>query len=133
MAFDLQVRQPSGLLFVQVEQVWWQFTATQFPLVSNWNPLKQEQVPSEFKKALFLQLMHPFELALLQFAHLLLQFWQFPFPSIKNPLLQTQLFEESLTAFCLHVRQSTFVAPKQVLQVKWQGTLAHWPVTVLSV
>jgi hypothetical protein len=40
------------------------------------------QVPSLFKKALTLQLLHPLMFALLQLSHLLLQFKQLPFTSM---------------------------------------------------
>jgi hypothetical protein len=81
-ALLLQVKHPSLLLLVQVAQVGWQVKATQFPLASNWNPLMQEQVPSVFKKALTLQLLHPLTFALLQLSQRLLQFKQFPFASV---------------------------------------------------
>lgn len=87
-----------------------------------------EQVPSVFKKPFTLQLLHPLMFALLQLSHLLLQLKQLPFTSMKNPLLQTQLFVLSLIAFDLQVKQFTFVGPKQVEQVLWQGTLLQLPV-----
>jgi hypothetical protein len=127
-ALLLQVRHPSLLLLVQEAQVGWQVKATQFPLTSNWNPLMHEQVPSLFKKAFTLQLLHPLTFALLQLSHLLLQFKQLPLTSMKNPLLQTQLLVFSLMAFDLQVRQFTFVGPKQVEQVLWHGTLMQLPV-----
>jgi hypothetical protein len=45
-------------------------------------------------------------------------------------LLQTQLLVLSLTAFDLHVKQFTFVAPKQVEQVLWHGTVLQVPEAV---
>ena len=77
-AFDLQVKQLSTWLPLQVKHEGWQGSPTQFPFWSNWKPEAHWQVPSVRMKALALQLEHPLTDPATQLSHLLLQVRQLP-------------------------------------------------------